>query len=74
MQVPITWKGLPSDEPPGIEIGKTLTVIGAVDRRFYRRGGATVSRTDVRAVRVVRGAGKRAEAAIRAAWEAAMPA
>ena len=66
-QVPVTWRGSPSQEPAGIEEDQLLTVVGSVDRRFYRRAGATVSRTDVRAERVVRGAGKRAAAAIAAA-------
>lgn len=71
--VPVTWRGAPSSEPTGIEEGRLLTVIGSVDRRFYRRGGTTVSRTDVRADRIVRGAGKRALTALSEAWVAISP-
>jgi single-strand DNA-binding protein len=46
--VPVSWPG----PPPGVDPaawgpGEGLVVVGAVRRRFYRAGGATVSRTDV---------------------------
>lgn len=62
-QVPISWRGRPTHAPTVAE-GAVVTVVGPVIRRFYRSGGATVSRTDVRADRIVKGAGRRAEAAI----------
>ncbi len=65
-QVPVTWAG-PDGRAPSIEDGVPVTVIGSVVRRFYRSGGQTRSRTDVRAERVIRGAGTRAKAAIEAA-------
>ncbi len=70
-QVPATWIGHPAAMPTAITEGQTLTVIGAVHRRFYRTGGATASRTDVRADRIVRGAGKRARSVVAAAVESA---
>ena len=70
-QVPITWMGDAASKPAAIAEGQTLTVIGSVHRRFYRSGGTTSSRTDVRAERIVRGSGKRAEAAVAAAFDAA---
>ena len=50
--VPVSWP-TPS---PGVDTwgpGHELLVVGAVRRRFYRAGGATVSRTDVLADVVV---------------------
>jgi len=61
--VPITWAG-PEGREPRVEPGLLVTVVGQVLRRFYRSGGKTQSRTDVRAERVVRGAGARANSAI----------
>lgn len=65
-QVPVTWLGH-ADRAPTMEDGAMITVVGPVLRRFYRSGGQTMSRTDVRAERVVRGAGTRANAAIQTA-------
>ncbi len=67
--VPITWVGDAAARPSTITEGQTLTVIGSVHRRFYRSGSTTSSRTDVRAERIVRGAGKRGRAAVAAAFE-----
>lgn len=64
--VPVTWAGTPGSEPR-LEVGAVVTVVGSVLRRFYRSGGRTTSRTDVRAERVIRGAGTRSRAAIEAA-------
>ena len=52
--VPVSWP----TPPPGVDpstwgAGHELLVVGAVRRRFYRAGGATVSRTDVLADAVV---------------------
>lgn len=69
-QVPVTWKG-PERHAPTVEEGLAVTVVGPVIRRFYRSGGRTLSRTDVRATKVVRGFGTRADAAIDAAIRAA---
>jgi len=68
-QVPVTWSGEEGEEPTLSE-GARVTVVGHVLRRFYRTGGRTVSRTDVRADRIVRGVGARADAAIEAALAA----
>lgn len=65
-QVPVTWAG-PVGSAPTVEDGMVVTVVGRVLRRFYRSGGQTLSRTDVRAERVVRGAGSRAASAVGAA-------
>lgn len=62
-QVPVTWAG-PGGRAPTVDAGMTVTVVGKVLRRFYRSGGQTLSRTDVRAERVVRGVGVRASTAI----------
>lgn len=61
-QVPVTWAGPVGKEPAAIVAGRRVTIIGSVDRRFYRRAGATMSRTDVRAERVLTGTGQRATA------------
>ncbi len=52
--VPVSWATPPSGVEPGSwSSGDELLVVGAVRRRFYRAGGATVSRTDVLADAVV---------------------
>lgn len=66
LQVPVTWAGAP-ERAPSIHDGMLVTVVGCVFRRFYRSGGRTLSRTDVRADRVIRGAGTRAASAIETA-------
>lgn len=68
--VPVAWF-----DPPGRasawEPGQELVVVGRVRRRFFRVGGATVSRTEVVATQVVP-AQRRASVAkaVRAAWAA----
>ena len=50
--VPVAW----FDPPPGggdLDAGVELVVIGSVRRRFFRAGGATQSRTEVVAEKVV---------------------
>ena len=54
--VPVSWTpGGTGADPGGWSPGDELLVVGAVRRRFYRAGGATVSRTDVLAETVVPG-------------------
>lgn len=67
-QVPVTWAG-PKGREPAVEDELLVTVVGQVHRRFYRSGNQTMSRTDVRAQRIVRGAGARAVSAVEAAFE-----
>jgi hypothetical protein len=64
-QVPVTWIG-PEGREPTVDAGMSVTVVGHVLRRFFRSGGKTMSRTDVRADRVIRGVGTRAATAIKA--------
>jgi len=53
-RVPVSWAAVPPGvDPAGWVPGDELVVVGAVRRRFYRAGGATVSRTDVLADAVV---------------------
>ena len=50
--VPVAW----FDPPPSVaelEAGAELVVVGSVRRRFFRAGGATQSRTEVVANKVV---------------------
>jgi single-strand DNA-binding protein len=50
--VPVAW----FDPPPSVaelEAGVELVVVGSVRRRFFRAGGATQSRTEVVAEKVV---------------------
>lgn len=52
--VPVSWSTPPpAVDPASWAPGEELLVVGAVRRRFYRAGGATVSRTDVLADAVV---------------------
>jgi single-strand DNA-binding protein len=52
--VPVSWPAPPGGpDPASWGPGDGLVVVGAVRRRFYRAGGATVSRTDVLAEAVV---------------------
>lgn len=71
-QVPVTWSGPSSKVPTVIGQGALVTVIGSVRRYFYRRGGATTSRTDVLADRVLAGTGQRSTAAVKKAIEAGL--
>jgi len=50
--VPVSWAPANVD-PAAWAPGEPLVVVGAVRRRFYRAGGATVSRTDVLAESIV---------------------
>ncbi len=61
--VPVTWQG-PTRRRPTVRPDRAVTVVGAVQKRFYRRAGTTVSRTDVVAIRIVAGVGVRADEAI----------
>ena len=52
--VPVSWPTpRPGLDPSTWIPGHELLVVGAVRRRFYRAGGATVSRTDVLADAIV---------------------
>jgi len=52
--VPVSWAAPPAATPPGRwSPGEEVVVVGTVRRRFYRAGGATVSRTDVLADGVI---------------------
>jgi single-strand DNA-binding protein len=57
--VPVAWFGPPAwiDR---LDVGDDVVVLGAVHRRFFRAGGATASRVEVVAERVVRGGDRRA--------------
>ena len=62
--VPVSWTPASTGvDPAGWSAGDELLVVGAVRRRFYRAGGATVSRTDVLAEAVVPGRQRRRVAA-----------
>ena len=50
--VPVAWHRAP-DEAAAWEAGEELLVTGRVRRRYFRAGGATHSRTEVVAERVV---------------------
>jgi hypothetical protein len=66
--VPVAWL-----EPPAsaaaLGAGDDVVVVGRVHRRFFRTGGTTTSRTEVRADRIVRA---RATARVRTAVEAGL--
>jgi len=52
--VPVSWAAPPAGAEPGRwSQGEEVVVVGVVRRRFYRAGGATLSRTDVLADRVI---------------------
>ena len=66
--VPVSWFGA----PPGaadLDVGEEVVVVGRVRRRFFKAGGATQSRTDVVAERVI--PARRRQHARRALAEAA---
>ena len=50
--VPVAWFDPPASGQ-ALEVGAELVVIGSVRRRFFRAGGATQSRTEVVADKVV---------------------
>ncbi len=51
--VPVSWTASSGVDPARWAKGDEVLVVGAVRRRFYRAGAATVSRTDVLADAVV---------------------
>ncbi|HET9070787.1 MAG TPA: single-stranded DNA-binding protein [Acidimicrobiales bacterium] len=58
--VPVSWADAPAWSAT-LDVGQEVLVVGRVRRRFFRAGGATQSRTEVVAHRVVRlPAGRRA--------------
>ena len=62
--VPVVWFDAPAWSA-ALDQGAEVVVIGRVRRRFFRAGGATQSRTEVLATRVVRASDvKRARAAM----------
>lgn len=74
--VPVAW--LPAPKRAGdFDVGDEVVVVGRVRRRFFRRGAATESRTEVLADTVVHGRqAKQARAALERArdkLEAAAP-
>jgi len=63
--VPVSWAAPPSGvDPGGWAPGDEVLVVGSVRRRFYRAGGATVSRTDVLADAVVPARNRKRAAAV----------
>lgn len=65
--VPVVWPAAPAGALR-LAAGDEVLVVGRVRRRFYRAGGATASRTEVVADRVVPARhARRAEAALDAA-------
>ena len=68
--VPVAWFDAPA-WAASLDAGSEVVVVGRVRRRFFRAGGATQSRTEVVASRVVRAAEtKRARAAVSGAGTA----
>ncbi|HVA74822.1 MAG TPA: hypothetical protein VNF71_09700 [Acidimicrobiales bacterium] len=65
--VPVAWFDAPA-WATSLDAGIPVVVVGRVRRRFFRSGGATQSRTEVVAARVVRST---AAAKVRAALEEA---
>lgn len=62
--VPVSWADAPAWSVT-LDVGQEVLVVGRVRRRFFRAGGATQSRTEVVAHRVVRlPAGRRARQAL----------
>ncbi len=51
--VPVSWIDPPEAARAALESGDDIVVIGSVNRRFFRVGGATQSRTEVVAETVV---------------------
>jgi len=53
ISVNVSWIDPPADARAAIVIGEVVVVIGTVQRRFFRVGGATQSRTEVVAAKVI---------------------
>lgn len=51
--VPVSWPDPPADHAKLANEGARVVVVGRVNRRFFRAGGATQSRTEVVADRVL---------------------
>ena len=66
--VPVAWFSPPA-AAAGLSAGDDVVVVGRVRRRFFRAGGATASRTEVVATRVVRA---RSAARVRGALSACL--
>ena len=66
--VPVAWFSPPAGAS-GLSAGDDVVVVGRVRRRFFRAGGATSSRTEVVAARVVPA---RSAAKVRAALSATL--
>jgi single-strand DNA-binding protein len=66
--VPVVWFDPP--RPPSVHAGDDVVVLGRVRRRFFRAGGATVSRTEVEARVVARRGTRRGQRAVADAVEA----
>lgn len=49
--VPVTWRGV---ENPGLDTGDAVAVRGRIAKRFHRAGAATIARTSLDAVEVLR--------------------
>lgn len=63
--VPVSWPAPPVGVDPASWLtGDEVLVVGSVRRRFYRAGGATVSRTDVLAKAVVPARQRKRSAAV----------
>jgi single-strand DNA-binding protein len=45
--VPVSWVDPSTADLDALVVGDDVTVIGSVQRRFFRAGGATQSRTEV---------------------------
>lgn len=63
--VPVSWTDPPS-WVTSADTGTEVVVLGRVRRRFFRSGGATQSRTEVVAARVVRASSRAKVAALMA--------
>ena len=51
--VPVAWHDPSARQRPLVEEGSELVVVGTVNRRFFRAGGRTQSRTEVIVDRIV---------------------
>ena len=51
--VPVSWLAAPASATSGLDAGEEVVVVGRVRRRWFRRGGATESRTEVAAESVI---------------------